>query len=47
MLEQAIALETEPNKPDFVLRFAAVMHDVGKPKTRRLEPDGRVSFHFH
>jgi poly(A) polymerase len=30
-----------------VLRFAALMHDVGKPKTRRLEPDGGVSFHFH
>ncbi len=50
VLEQAIALETthEPvSGPDFVLRFAALMHDVGKPKTRRFEDDGRVSFHHH
>jgi poly(A) polymerase len=30
-----------------VLRFAALMHDVGKPRTRRFEDDGRVSFHHH
>ena len=50
VLEQAIQLETahEPaSGPDFVLRFAALMHDVGKPKTRRLEPGGGVSFHHH
>jgi poly(A) polymerase len=50
VLERAIALETshEPTSgPDFVLRFAALMHDVGKPKTRRFEDDGRVSFHHH
>jgi poly(A) polymerase len=50
VLEQAIDLETshEPaTGPDFVLRFAALMHDVGKPKTRRFEDDGRVSFHHH
>ncbi len=45
VLEQAIALEDDD--ADFVLRFAAVMHDVGKPKTRRFEPDGGVSFHHH
>jgi poly(A) polymerase len=45
VLEQAIALETDG--PDFVLRFAALMHDVGKPRTRRNEPGGRVSFHHH
>ena len=33
--------------PDFVLRFAALMHDVGKPRTRRFEPGGGVSFHHH
>ena len=33
--------------PDFVLRFAALMHDVGKPRTRRFEADGRVTFHHH
>ncbi len=50
VLEQAIELETshEPiTGPDFVLRFAALMHDVGKPRTRRFETDGRVSFHHH
>lgn len=50
VVEQAIALEkadsTAPS-PDFVLRFAALMHDVGKPITRRLEADGGVSFHHH
>ena len=33
--------------PDFVLRFAALMHDIGKPATRRFEPGGSVSFHHH
>jgi poly(A) polymerase len=47
VLEQVIALEDPDDHPDFVLRFAALMHDVGKPKTRRIEPDGRVSFHHH
>jgi poly(A) polymerase len=50
VLEQAIDLETshEPaTGPDFVLRFAALMHDVGKPRTRKFEDDGRVSFHHH
>ena len=28
------------------LRLAALLHDVGKPKTRRIGPDG-VSFHHH
>jgi poly(A) polymerase len=51
VLEQAIDLEDGPDGdvpgPDFVLRFAALMHDVGKPRTRRLETDGGVSFHHH
>jgi poly(A) polymerase len=47
VLDRAIALEDPDQSPDFVLRFAALMHDVGKPRTRRLEPDGRVSFHHH
>jgi poly(A) polymerase len=46
VLEQAIELE-EPGSPDFVLRFAALMHDVGKPRTRRFEQGGGVSFHHH
>jgi poly(A) polymerase len=44
VLEQAIALESEP---DLTLRMAALLHDIGKPATRRLELDGRVSFHHH
>ena len=48
VLEQAIDLEGgDVPRPDFVLRFAALMHDVGKPRTRRLEPGGGVSFHHH
>ena len=47
VLEQAIDLEEPGTAPDFVLRFAALMHDVGKPKTRRFEANGGVSFHHH
>ena len=51
VLDQAIALEDGPEgavpRPDFVLRFAAIMHDVGKPATRRFTPGGGVSFHHH
>jgi poly(A) polymerase len=45
VLDQAIALEEDG--PDLVLRLAALLHDIGKPRTRRFEPDGRVSFHHH
>jgi poly(A) polymerase len=45
VLEQVIALEHEG--PDFTLRFAALMHDVGKPRTRAFLPGGGVSFHHH
>ncbi|MEE1621511.1 CCA tRNA nucleotidyltransferase [Zafaria sp. J156] len=51
VLEQAASLESGPDGPvpgpDFVLRFAALMHDVGKPATRRFEPSGAVSFRHH
>jgi poly(A) polymerase len=51
VLEQAASMETGPDGPvpgpDFVLRFAALMHDVGKPGTRRFEPGGAVSFRHH
>ncbi|NLS10447.1 CCA tRNA nucleotidyltransferase [Nesterenkonia sp. MY13] len=51
VLEQAADLETDDDGavpgPDFILRFAALMHDVGKPKTRRFEPGGGVSFRHH
>ena len=45
VLDQAIALE--PDGPDLVLRLAALLHDIGKPKTRSAEPGGKVSFHHH
>jgi poly(A) polymerase len=50
VLEQAMALEERLNDtgaPDFVVRFAALMHDVGKPRTRRFGADGAVTFHHH
>ena len=34
-------------RPDLVLRWAALLHDIGKPDTRKHEPDGGVSFHHH
>ncbi|BBZ78537.1 CCA tRNA nucleotidyltransferase [Mycolicibacterium anyangense] len=46
VLRQAIALE-EPGHPDLVLRWAALLHDIGKPATRKHESDGGVSFHHH
>lgn len=46
VLEQAIAAEPD-GEPDLVLRMAALLHDIGKPATRRNEPGGRVSFHHH
>jgi poly(A) polymerase len=45
VLEQAIAQEEDG--PDLVLRLAALLHDIGKPKTRAFEQGGRVSFHHH
>jgi poly(A) polymerase len=48
VLEQAIALEARYGlEGDLKLRLAALLHDIGKPKTRRLLPDGRVAFHHH
>ncbi|MDQ1682897.1 MAG: poly(A) polymerase [Frankiaceae bacterium] len=45
VLERAMSLE--PAGPDLTLRMAALLHDIGKPKTRRFEEEGGVSFHHH
>lgn len=45
VVRNAIGLETDG--PDFVLRMAALMHDVGKPATKAVGLDRRVSFHHH
>ena len=49
MLEQAIELEDRlpDGGPDLVTRLAALLHDIGKPKTRRFQPGGMVTFHHH
>ncbi|NJP30555.1 CCA tRNA nucleotidyltransferase [Micromonospora thermarum] len=41
------AVSHEDEGCDFILRMAALMHDVGKPATKSVGPDGRVSFHHH
>jgi poly(A) polymerase len=48
VLEQAIDLERErlPG-PDLTLRLAALLHDIGKPRTRSFEAGGKVTFHHH
>ncbi|MGI9084697.1 MAG: CCA tRNA nucleotidyltransferase [Aeromicrobium sp.] len=48
VLEQAIALEGRLGRaPDLVVRLAALLHDIGKPKTRRFQSGGMVTFHHH
>jgi poly(A) polymerase len=47
VLEQAIALESRLGAANLTLRLAALLHDIGKPKTKALIPGGGVSFHHH
>jgi poly(A) polymerase len=47
VLEQAIGLEQRLGGPNLTLRLAALLHDIGKPKTKQLIPGGGVSFHHH
>ncbi len=53
VLEQAIELEPRMmidgrrTGPDLIVRLAALLHDIGKPRTRRFADDGSVTFHHH
>jgi poly(A) polymerase len=48
VLEQAIGMEDRlPQRPDLIIRLAALLHDIGKPATRRFESGGKVAFHHH
>ncbi|WP_460798560.1 CCA tRNA nucleotidyltransferase [Microbacterium sp. GXF0217] len=50
VLQQAIELEHSRHpgaEPDVALRIAALLHDIGKPRTRKLEHGGAVTFHHH
>jgi poly(A) polymerase len=47
VLEQAIEMEERLGGPNLTIRLAALLHDIGKPKTRALIEGGGVSFHHH
>lgn len=51
VLEQSIELERVRGgaqaEPDLIGRLAALLHDIGKPRTRRFAGDGTVTFHHH
>ena len=47
VLDQAISMEERLGGPNLIIRLAALLHDIGKPKTRALIDGGGVSFHHH
>jgi poly(A) polymerase len=48
VLDQAIGYEkSRGHAPDLILRLASLLHDIGKPSTKRVEGGGTVSFHHH
>lgn len=48
VLEQAIDYEADYGlEKDLISRLAALLHDIGKPATRKLEPGGAVTFYHH
>jgi poly(A) polymerase len=48
VLRQAMDLESRYSLDnDLVLRLAAILHDIGKPRTRTMQDDGKVAFHHH
>jgi poly(A) polymerase len=46
VLAHTIAV-VEKTRPERIVRLAALLHDIGKPKTRSFGPGGKVSFHHH
>ncbi len=48
VLEQSIDYEADYGlEKDLISRLAALLHDIGKPATKRLEPGGAVTFYHH